>query len=79
MLGSILIGLLAGWFAGQIIRGGGYGVLADILLGLVGGVIGGWLFGAFGVHAHHFIGSLIISTVGAAALVMSTHIIRDEF
>jgi uncharacterized membrane protein YeaQ/YmgE (transglycosylase-associated protein family) len=78
MIGSILIGLMAGWLAGKLVRGDGYGVLGDILLGLVGGVIGGWLFGAFGVHAHHMLSSLVVSTIGAAVLVTSTHIIRGE-
>ncbi len=78
MLHSILIGLVAGWLAGQIIRGDGYGMLADILLGLVGGVIGGAFFAVFGVHAHHLLGALIVSTVGATALVMTTRIIRGE-
>jgi uncharacterized membrane protein YeaQ/YmgE (transglycosylase-associated protein family) len=78
MIGSIIVGLLAGWMAGQLIRGDGYGVLADILLGLVGGVIGGWMFGVFGIHAHHLIGSLIVSTIGASALVMATRAVRHE-
>lgn len=78
MFESIIVGLLAGWLAGRLIRGNGYGVLADILLGLVGGVIGGWLFGAFGVHAHHMISSLIVATIGASALVMATRAVRHE-
>lgn len=78
MLESIIVGLLAGWLAGQLIRGNGYGMFADILLGLVGGVIGGWIFAVFGVHAHHLIGSLIVSTIGASALVMATRAVRHE-
>jgi uncharacterized membrane protein YeaQ/YmgE (transglycosylase-associated protein family) len=78
MIGSIIVGLLAGWLAGQMIRGGGYGMFADILLGLVGGVVGGWMFGVLGVHAHHMLGSLIVSTIGASALVMATRAIRHE-
>jgi uncharacterized membrane protein YeaQ/YmgE (transglycosylase-associated protein family) len=78
MIGSIIVGLLAGWLAGQLIRGDGYGVLADILLGLVGGVIGGWMFGVIGLHASHMLGSLIVATVGASALVMATRAIRHE-
>jgi uncharacterized membrane protein YeaQ/YmgE (transglycosylase-associated protein family) len=78
MIGSIIVGLLAGWLAGQIIRGDGYGVLADILLGLVGGVVGGWMFAVVGLHANHMLGSLIVSTIGASALVMATRAIRHE-
>ena len=78
MIGSILVGLISGWLAGQLIRGDGYGALADIVLGLVGGAIGGAMFGVVGVHAHHLLSSLIVSTVGATALVMGTHIVRGE-
>ncbi len=46
LLYSIVVGLIAGWLAGQVMRGGGYGVLMDIVLGILGGVVGGWLFGA---------------------------------
>jgi uncharacterized membrane protein YeaQ/YmgE (transglycosylase-associated protein family) len=43
MIYSIIVGLVAGWLAGQVMKGGGYGVLMDIVLGLLGGIMGGWL------------------------------------
>ena len=77
MLYTILVGLIAGWLAGQVMKGGGYGVIADILLGLVGGVIGGWLFGALGIFpGGGIIGSIIVAFVGAVILVAITHAIR---
>jgi uncharacterized membrane protein YeaQ/YmgE (transglycosylase-associated protein family) len=77
MLYSIIVGLIAGWLAGQVMRGGGYGILVDILLGLVGGVIGGWLFGAMGASAGGgIVGSIIVSFVGAVILVALTRAIR---
>jgi uncharacterized membrane protein YeaQ/YmgE (transglycosylase-associated protein family) len=77
MLYSIIVGLIAGWLAGQVMRGGGYGILVDILLGLVGGVIGGWLFGAMGLFAGGgIVGSIIVSFVGAVILVALTRAIR---
>jgi uncharacterized membrane protein YeaQ/YmgE (transglycosylase-associated protein family) len=77
MLYSIIVGLIAGWLAGQVMRGGGYGILVDILLGLVGGVIGGWLFGAMGLFAGGgIVGSIIVSFVGAVILVVLTRAIR---
>jgi uncharacterized membrane protein YeaQ/YmgE (transglycosylase-associated protein family) len=77
MLYSIIVGLIAGWLAGQVMRGGGYGILVDILLGLVGGVIGGWLFGAMGVFpGGGIVGSIIVSFVGAVILVAITRAIR---
>ena len=77
MLYSIIVGLIAGWLAGQVMKGGGYGILVDILLGLVGGVIGGWLFGAMGASAGGgIVGSIIVSFIGAVILVALTRAIR---
>ena len=77
MLYAILVGLIAGWLAGQVMKGGGYGVIVDVLLGLVGGVIGGWLFGALGIFpGGGIIGSIIVAFVGAVILVAITHAIR---
>ncbi len=77
MLYSIIVGLIAGWLAGQVMRGGGYGILIDIVLGLVGGVIGGWLFGALGVSAvGGVIGSILVAFVGAVILVAISRAIK---
>ena len=65
MLAWILIGLISGWLAGKILNGNGYGVMADIGLGLLGGVIGGMIFEVLGVRAHNFIGAILMSTSGA--------------
>ncbi|MGH7814816.1 MAG: GlsB/YeaQ/YmgE family stress response membrane protein [Candidatus Binataceae bacterium] len=78
MLAMILVGLIAGWLTGKLMNGKGYGMLTDIVLGLVGGAIGGWVFGVAGLHAHHFIGAVIVSTLGAAMLVFATRLIRGE-
>jgi uncharacterized membrane protein YeaQ/YmgE (transglycosylase-associated protein family) len=77
MLYAIIVGLIAGWLAGQVMKGGGYGILVDIILGLVGGVIGGWLFGALGVYpGGGVVGSIIVSFVGAVLLVALTRAIK---
>ena len=60
----IIIGIAAGFLAGKIMRGGGFGVIINLILGIVGGVLGGWVFGLFGIAAG-IIGSLITATVGA--------------
>jgi uncharacterized membrane protein YeaQ/YmgE (transglycosylase-associated protein family) len=66
----ILVGLIAGWLAGQVMKGGGYGVLVDILLGIVGGLIGGWVFGLLGIWpGGGVIGAIIVAFVGAVILV----------
>jgi len=69
LLWWIVIGLLAGWIAGTVSRGRGFGCLADIILGLIGAVIGGWIFSKFQIPTYGFIGSLAAATVGAIVLV----------
>ena len=68
-LAWVLIGLIAGWLSGKIMRGGGFGLVADVFVGLIGGVIGGWVFGQLGIRSYGFIGGLAAATVGAIILV----------
>ena len=65
----ILTGLLAGWIAGIAFRGRGFGCIADIVLGLIGSVIGGWLFNYFGIMNGNFFYSLAAAAAGAMILV----------
>jgi uncharacterized membrane protein YeaQ/YmgE (transglycosylase-associated protein family) len=69
MIYSILIGALAGFLAGHILRGEGYGAIGNIIMGILGGVVGGLLFGLLGFHSSGIIGDLISGTVGAVILV----------
>jgi uncharacterized membrane protein YeaQ/YmgE (transglycosylase-associated protein family) len=74
LIGWILIGLLAGWLAGKVSRGAGYGCFADIVLGLIGALLGGWLFLRLGIWGSGFLYSpflysLAAATVGAVLLV----------
>ena len=75
LLWWIVLGLIAGWLAGKLSRGRGFGCIGDILLGLVGSVLGGWIFTALGiVHANTFLYSLAVATVGAVVLVSLAHL-----
>ena|SRR5215475_14578106 len=65
----ILIGLIAGWLAGLAFRGRGFGCITDIVLGLVGSVLGGWLFNYFGIKGGDFYYSLAAAIAGAIVLV----------
>ncbi len=66
----IIIGAVAGWLAGNIMRGGGFGLLMNIVVGVVGALIGGWVFGLLGIGTGDgLIGSLITSLVGAILLL----------
>ncbi len=72
LLWFILIGLVAGWLAGQFVKGGGYGVFGDIVVGVIGALIGGFLFRSIGVSAGGgLLGSLVVATIGAVVLVLA--------
>jgi uncharacterized membrane protein YeaQ/YmgE (transglycosylase-associated protein family) len=70
LLAWIFIGLLAGWIAGKVSRGEGFGCLGDILIGLIGSVLGGWIFLKLGILGGGFVYSLAAATVGAVVLVL---------
>ncbi|GAC1635332.1 MAG: GlsB/YeaQ/YmgE family stress response membrane protein [Candidatus Acidiferrum sp.] len=72
----VFLGLVAGWLAGKIARGRGYGCLTDILLGLIGSVLGGWIFRKLeiGAGAGGWLYSLAAATVGAVVLVVVVHL-----
>jgi len=72
----VFLGLIAGWLAGKIARGRGYGCLTDILLGLIGSILGGWIFRKLeiGTGTGGFIYSLAAATVGAVVLVVIVHL-----
>jgi len=75
LLWWIFLGLVAGWLAGKLARGRGFGCIGDILIGLIGSVVGGWIFTKLGiVHANTFLYSLAAATVGAVVLVAIAHL-----
>lgn len=66
----ILIGLVAGWLAGQLMKGGGFGVIGDIVVGVVGALLGGFLFRSLGVSSGGgLFGAVIVATIGAVVLI----------
>jgi uncharacterized membrane protein YeaQ/YmgE (transglycosylase-associated protein family) len=77
MIYWLIVGLIAGWLAGLVMKGGGYGIIVDILLGIVGGWLGGWLFGRLGIWpAGGMLGSIIVAFIGAVILVGITRILK---
>ncbi len=70
LLVFLFIGLVAGWLAGVFVKGRGFGVLGDILVGIVGAEIGGWIFGKLGMAAYGFGGAILMAFVGAVALLV---------
>jgi uncharacterized membrane protein YeaQ/YmgE (transglycosylase-associated protein family) len=72
----MLIGLAAGWLAGQLMRGGGFGVVGDVIVGVIGALIGGFLFRSLGVFPGGLLGSLIVATIGAIILLVLLRLIK---
>jgi uncharacterized membrane protein YeaQ/YmgE (transglycosylase-associated protein family) len=73
----ILVGLIAGWLAGVLMKGGGFGVIGDIIVGILGALIGGFVFSSFGVSAGGgMLGSIIVATIGAVILIFLLRLIR---
>lgn len=73
----LLIGGVAGWLAGQILRGGGFGVVGNIIIGIIGAVVGGWLFAQLGiVIVGGIIGTIIAATIGAVVVLLIVGLVR---
>ena len=72
----IVIGILAGWLAGKIMRGKGFGILVDLLLGIVGAMIGGYIFAAIGLAAYGLVGRLVVALVGALLLLFLVRLLK---
>jgi uncharacterized membrane protein YeaQ/YmgE (transglycosylase-associated protein family) len=73
----LIVGGIAGLLAGLVMKGGGYGVVADIILGILGAFIGGWVFGLLGLGAGGgMIGSIIVAFIGACILIGITRMIK---
>lgn len=65
----LVIGALAGWFAGRSMTGGGFGLPGNILVGIIGGVVGGFLFRLLAIAAGGLIGSMVTAAAGAVVLI----------
>lgn len=73
----LLIGLCAGWLAGQLVKGGGFGLVGDLVVGVVGAILGGFLFKQLGIEAATgLIGSLLTATVGAVVLLVVIRLVK---
>jgi uncharacterized membrane protein YeaQ/YmgE (transglycosylase-associated protein family) len=72
----LLIGLAAGWLAGQIMKGGGFGLIGDMIVGVIGALLGGFLFGLLGISTTGKLGALITATVGAIVLIFLLRLIK---
>jgi uncharacterized membrane protein YeaQ/YmgE (transglycosylase-associated protein family) len=74
---SIIIGAIAGWLAGKIMKGGGFGLVMNMVLGIIGGVVGGWAFRLLGLSADGGkFGYLVTSVVGAVLILYVGRLIK---
>lgn len=73
----LIIGLIAGWLAGKIMRGRGLGVMWNLVVGVIGALLGGFLFRLVGLSAHGLLGSLVMATVGAVVLLFIVRKIKQ--
>ena len=69
LIGWIFLGLIAGWLTGKITRGAGFGCIGDVLIGMIGAILGGWIFSRLGIFGGGFLFSLAAAVVGAVILV----------
>ena len=75
----LLVGIIAGWLAGQIMRGTGFGLIGDLVIGIVGAFIGGWLFPQLGLHlGAGLVGAIINATLGAMLLLFVLSLLRGR-
>lgn len=72
----LLIGAVAGWLAGKLMKGGGFGLVGNVVLGIVGAVVGGFLFSLIGLESSNWIGSLVTATIGAVVVLSLIRVIK---
>jgi uncharacterized membrane protein YeaQ/YmgE (transglycosylase-associated protein family) len=76
LISFLLIGLVAGWLAGKFMKGQGFGLIGNMVVGVIGAFLGGFLFGVLGISAGGLIGSIITATAGAMALLFIVGLVK---
>ena len=77
LLWFCLVGLVAGWLAGVLVKGGGFGLIGDLVVGVLGALLGGWLFTKLGVSAGGgLLGAIVVATIGAVILIVILRMIK---
>jgi uncharacterized membrane protein YeaQ/YmgE (transglycosylase-associated protein family) len=77
LLWFLIVGLVAGWLAGVLVKGGGFGVVGDIVVGVIGALIGGWLLSTLGASAGGgLLGSIVVATIGAVVLLFVVRLVK---
>ncbi len=74
----LLLGAVAGWLAGNLMRGGGFGLLWNIIIGIIGGFIGGWLMSLIGIQKAGLLWELIVAVIGAIVLLFVISLFKKK-
>ena len=74
----LLFGAVAGWLAGQIMRGGGFGLIWNIIIGIIGGFIGGWLMSLLNIQKAGLLWELIVAVIGAIVLLFVVSLFKKK-
>jgi uncharacterized membrane protein YeaQ/YmgE (transglycosylase-associated protein family) len=72
----LVVGLVAGWLAGKIMKGAGFGLVGDLIVGVIGAFIGVWLFGLLGISAGGVLGLLVAAVIGALVLLYVIRMVK---
>jgi uncharacterized membrane protein YeaQ/YmgE (transglycosylase-associated protein family) len=76
----LIVGLIAGWLACQLVTGGGFGLIGDVAIGIVGALIGSWVLPRFGIHVGTgFVSAVVVATIGAIILLLVVGLITGRF
>jgi uncharacterized membrane protein YeaQ/YmgE (transglycosylase-associated protein family) len=76
LIAFLVVGLIAGWLGGKIMRGGGFGFVGNLVVGVVGAFLGGFLFSTLGITSYGFVGALVTATIGAVVLLFIVGLIK---
>lgn len=77
LLWFLIVGLIAGWLAGSLVKGGGFGLVGDLVVGVIGAFIGGFLFTQMGVsQGNGMLGSIVVATIGAVVLLLIVRLVK---
>ncbi len=74
----LIIGGIAGWIAGLLMKGGGFGIAGNVVVGVIGAILGGYLIRAFGWTAYGITGSLIMAVIGAVILLFIVNLVGRQ-
>jgi uncharacterized membrane protein YeaQ/YmgE (transglycosylase-associated protein family) len=75
----LIVGLVAGWLAGKLVKGGGFGLIGDLVVGVIGAFLGGWIFSKLGASAGGgLLGSIVVATVGAVVLLLIVRLFKRK-